>query len=68
MGQDQFSYRSKHATTYVILKNIQIDVPIAREKQLKKRQRKWKVNLFKKGDPEAKDWAGDWLDCTRNYG
>jgi hypothetical protein len=36
---------------------IQIDVPIAIEKQLKTGRENGKVNLFEKGNPEAKDWA-----------
>ena len=32
-----------------------IEVAIAREKQLKKWNRKWKLNLIEKGNPEWKD-------------
>jgi putative endonuclease len=33
---------------------------IAREKQLKNWQRKWKIELIRKENPDLNDLAGDW--------
>ena len=37
-----------------------IDNAIAREKQLKNWQRKWKIELIRKENPELIDLAKDW--------
>lgn len=59
--RDQFSRRNTNATTYFTLKNtFQIDAAMAREKQLKNWQRKWKDELIKKENPELKDLSQGW--------
>lgn len=39
-----------------------VNLAIAREKQLKKWNRKWKLNLIEKFNPDWKDLAKDWFD------
>jgi putative endonuclease len=41
---------------------FQVKEAIAREKQLKNWQRKWKEELIKKDNPKLKDLAADWYD------
>lgn len=38
-----------------------IEQAIAREKQLKRWHRAWKINLIKSENPEMKDLAADWV-------
>jgi len=55
-------FTSKYKCHYLLYfeEYFQIDEAIAREKQLKNWQRKWKDELIRKENPDLKDLAADW--------
>lgn len=59
-------FTSKYKCYYLLHfeEYFQINEAIAREKQLKNWQRKWKDELIKKENPKLKDLSADWLIKT----
>ncbi|MBL7721525.1 MAG: GIY-YIG nuclease family protein [Chitinophagaceae bacterium] len=57
-------FTTKYNCHYLVYYEDYNDVSnaIAREKQLKNWQRKWKVELIRKENPELKDLAEGWYD------
>ena len=58
------AFTSKYKCYYLLHfeEYFQINEAIAREKQLKNWQRKWKDELIKKENPKLKDLSADWSD------
>ena len=52
---------------YFEVTNSQMDA-IAREKQLKRWHRQWKINLIKEFNPDFKDLSAQWLDPETSSG
>ena len=57
-------FTEKYDVNMLVYCDISNDVheAIAREKQLKKWNRKWKLDLIEKSNPEWKDLSEDWFD------
>jgi putative endonuclease len=57
-------FTSKYKCYYLLHfeEYFQVDAAIAREKQLKSWQRKWKDELIKKENPELIDLSANWYD------
>ena len=55
-------FTSKYKCQYLLYfeEYFQIDEAIAREKQLKNWQRKWKEELIRTENPDLRDLAADW--------
>lgn len=58
-----FGFTSKYNCTILVWyeKFTDVNVAIAREKQLKTWQRSWKDNLIEKHNPNRNDLAADWF-------
>lgn len=56
------TFTSKYKLFYLMYFEMILDVKqaIAREKQLKRWHRDWKINLIKSENPKMKDLAADW--------
>ena len=56
-------FTSKYKCHFLVYYKDYADInnAIAREKQLKNWQRKWKIELIRKENPDLKDLAGGWL-------
>ena len=56
-------FTKKYNLFYAVLieEHPTIDVAIAREKQLKRWRRQWKIDLILQSNPEMKDLAVDWF-------
>lgn len=58
-GQFTFKYNCVDLLYYESFEDIRD--AIAREKQLKRWERQWKIDLIKKENPELRDLASDWF-------
>jgi putative endonuclease len=61
-------FTSKYKCFYLLHfeEYFQINEAIAREKQLKNWQRKWKDELIKKENPDLKNLAADGMECNNH--
>lgn len=69
-NKEKDGFSSKYNLTklvYFEVTNSQIDA-IAREKQLKRWHRQWKINLIKKFNPNFDDLSEQWLDPETSSG